>query len=85
MKINNKYLKDLRSTLLPTLFSYVAPDLDIEIIVDSKTRSLLVKGFCRTNRKSLGFAVTKQSISDGSYKPRFRGQVEDLVGLLRAK
>ena len=58
------------------------PGLELDIQLDPKEDALIVKGYNLNNDKSLGFAITRASINDGSYKWTFRPSLLKLVTLL---
>lgn len=74
-------LREVRNTLLPGLYRR-HPDVELDIVVDSKSEALIVQGYNASNNRLLGFAITKQSIIDNRYKASFNPSVVSLVRLL---
>jgi len=76
-----KSLVEVRDLLLPGLWakngSY--PHLMLDMRVDWNTKSILVKGYNKKNKQSLGFAITEMQIVDGLYKGLFGPSVDSLI------
>ena len=56
------------------------PQLELDIQIDAD--ALLIKGYNTSTKKSLGFAITRARINDGSYKTSFRPALQNLITLL---
>ena len=85
--VSFKKLAAIRDLLLPALWGWRGqaknPYLDLDIIVDSHTKSLLVKGYNSDTKQALGFAITQQAIADGVYKTSFGPDVCELIKQLQ--
>ena len=56
------------------------PQLELDIQIDAD--ALLIKGYNTSTKKSLGFAITRARINDGSYKTSFGPSLKNLITLL---
>lgn len=77
------WLSGVRDLLLTSLRMVVDPDIEADIQIDFVNDCLLVKGYCFSKKKLLGFAITRESVETGRYKDEFRPNVLALVECLK--
>ena len=84
LSVTDAQLLSARDLLLPGLRAEGGkhPDLELDIFIDFSIKCLLVKGFNKKNKQTLGFAITAGQIKDGLYKGPFRPNVLKLIELL---
>lgn len=75
-----------RDLILPELYglNHVrGPNLEMDIAIDFVHDCLVVKGWCESKKKLLGFVIVRGSIEDQSYKANFRDNVLNLIECLK--
>ena len=77
--MTDESLSGVRDMLLPALWIAKTDDIAIEIVVDSNHESLVVKGYNRKLKRSLGFAITKERIKDKAYEATFKPSLDSLI------
>ena len=83
-KLSAERLVATRYLLLPGLWGHghENPHLEFDIVVNFKYSNLIVNGYNRNTKEALGFAITKHSIIDETYKASFNPCLIKLVELL---
>ena len=76
---DRKMLLDARDILIPGLHQFRTTDIDLDVAVDFKAVGLIVKGYSFSQKRSLGFAFTKKTIADGTYKAHFAPNLTALL------